>query len=64
MILRIKQFLIKILLGKEVEVMAMVYVSLIIKGRRTFASVPAPIKEQVREILIDLELEYLTVEEQ
>lgn len=44
--------------------MAMVYVSLIIKGRRTFASVPAPIKEQVREILVDLELEYLTAEEQ
>lgn len=43
--------------------MAMVYVSLIIKGRRTFASVPKPIKEQVRQILIDLELEYLTVEE-
>lgn len=64
MILRIKQFLIKILLGKEVEVMAMVYVSLIIKDKRKFASVPAPIKEQVREILIDLELEYLTVEEQ
>lgn len=63
MILRIKQFLIKILLRKEVEVMAMVYVSLIIKGKRTFASVPKPIKEQVRQILIDLELEYLTVEE-
>ena len=43
--------------------MALVYVSLIIKGRRTFSSVPAPIKEQVRQILIDLELEYLIDED-
>lgn len=39
--------------------MAMVYVSLIIKGRRTFSSVPNLLKKQVAEILIDLELEYL-----
>ena len=43
--------------------MALVYVSLIIKGRRTFSSVPAPLKPQVREILIDLELEYLIDED-
>lgn len=43
--------------------MAMVYVSLIIKGKRTFKSVPATIKEQVREILIDIELEYLIDED-
>ena len=39
--------------------MAMVYVSLIIKGKRTFSSVPKLLKNQVAEILIDLELEYL-----
>lgn len=43
--------------------MAMVYVSLIIKGRRTYSSVPNLLKPQVREILIDLELEYLIDEE-
>lgn len=43
--------------------MALVYVSLIIKGRRTFSSVPQPLKAQVREILIDLELEYLIDED-
>ena len=43
--------------------MAMVYVSLIVKGRKTFAQVPATIKEQVRQILVDCELEYLAVEE-
>lgn len=43
--------------------MAMVYVSLIVKGRKTFSQVPATIKEQVRQILVDCELEYLAVEE-
>ena len=43
--------------------MALVYVSLIIKGRRKYSSVPAPLKPQVREILIDLELEYLIDED-
>ena len=51
------------LFRKEVNIMAMVYVSLIIKGRRTFSSVPATIKEQVRQILIDCELEYLIEED-
>ncbi len=39
--------------------MAVIYVALIIKGKRTFSSVPATIKEQVRQLLIDLELEEL-----
>lgn len=52
-----------IIFKKEGYDMALVYVSLIIKGRRTFSSVPAPIKEQVRQILIDLELEYLIDED-
>ena len=43
--------------------MAMVYATLIVRGARTFSQVPATLKEQVRQILIDLELEYLAVEE-
>lgn len=39
--------------------MAVIYVALIVKGKRTFAQVPAVIKEQVKELLIDLELESL-----
>lgn len=42
--------------------MAVIYVALIVKGKRTFAQVPAVIKEQVRELLIDLELESLIEE--
>lgn len=36
--------------------MAVIYVTLIVKGKKTFAQVPATLKEQVREILIDLEV--------
>ena len=34
--------------------MAKVYAELIKKGRKTFAEVPPSLKEQVKEILIDL----------
>lgn len=35
--------------------MAVVYATLIIKGKKTFADVPAKIQEQVKEVLIDLD---------
>lgn len=44
------------MLGKVVEDMAIVYATLIIKGRKTFADVPDTLKEQVRQILIDLDV--------
>ena len=51
-----------LLLRKEVKDMAIIYATLIIKGRKTFAQVPAVIKEDVRQILIDLDFESLIVE--
>ena len=48
---------------KGKEDMIAIYVALIIKGKRTFASVPERLKEGVRQMLIDLELEYLIDEE-
>ena len=48
--------ILKILFRKEVKEMAVVYATLIVKGKKTFADVPALIKAQVREVLIDLEL--------
>ena len=36
--------------------MAVMYATLILKGKRTFEQVPDKIKEQVREVLIDLEV--------
>ena len=47
---------------KEVDNMAVIYVALIVKGKRTYTSVPAVLKEQVKEMLIDLELEDLITE--
>ena len=48
-------FLIKILLGKEVRDMAVVYATLIIKGKKKFSDIPDRIKDQVKEVLIDLD---------
>lgn len=35
--------------------MAVVYATLIIKGKKTFADVPAKLKDEVKQILIDLD---------
>ena len=49
--------------AKEVKIMmAMLFVINIAKGKRTFASVPAFLKEQVKECLIDMDLEHLAHE--
>lgn len=42
--------------------MAVVYVTLIINGSRDFSEVPARLKDQVRELLIELDLEELIQE--
>jgi len=47
------QFIIKILFRKDVESMAVIYATLIIKGKKTFADVPEKIKDKVKEVLID-----------
>lgn len=39
--------------------MAIIYATLIVKGKKTFEQVPEKIKEQVRQVLIDLECEEL-----
>lgn len=55
----VKWILFNIILRKEVQVMAVVYATLIIKGRKTFAQVPEKLKARVKEILIDLDCEDL-----
>ena len=52
----IRELLLKILLRKEVQVMAVVYATLIIKGKKTLEQVPALIREDVRQLLVDLEV--------
>mgnify|MGYP005773530025 FL=1 len=49
------QFIISILFRKDVKQMAIVYATLIIKGKKTFADVPDKIKDKVKEVLIDLD---------
>lgn len=49
------QFIIKILFGKVVDDMAVVYATLIVKGRKNFSDVPERIKDQVKQILMDLD---------
>ena len=49
-------------LRKEVNNMEVIYVALIVKGKRTNDSVPVLIKPQVKEMLIDLELAELVTE--
>lgn len=57
-----RRLLLILLLGKEVETMAVIYATLIVKGKKSYAQVPDKIKEQVKQILIDLECEDLIVE--
>ena len=49
------QLIIKILFRKDVAEMAVVYATMIIKGKKTFADVPDRIKDKVKEVLIDLD---------
>jgi hypothetical protein len=54
--------IIKTIFRKDVLQMAVVYATLIIKGKKNFADVPDRLKEQVKEILIDLDCAELTTE--
>ena len=57
------RLLLFILFGKEgAEMMAMLWAQKIILGKKTYADVPAKLKEQVKEILIESGLEELVTE--
>ena len=56
------RLLLFLLLRKEVATMAVIYATLIVKGRKTFRQVPDKIKDQVRQVLVDLECEELITE--
>jgi len=46
------------------ENLAIIYAQLIIRGKRTFKSVPAKIKPYVKQVLIDLEAEELAMDDE
>lgn len=48
--------------GKEVETVAVIYATLIVKGKKSINDVPEKIREQVKTVLIDLELPELAGE--
>ncbi len=48
--------ILKLFFRKEVPTMAVIYATLIVKGKKTINDVPAILKEQVKQILIDLEV--------
>lgn len=58
----LKLLLLRFMLRKEKQEMAVIYASLIIKGKRTYESVPEVIKPQVKQVLIDLEVWDLLME--
>ena len=59
----IRLWIIELLLKQEEkEMLAMLWAIQIINGKKTFSQVPAKLKEQVREILIDAGCEDLIVE--
>lgn len=51
--------LLKTFLRKEVATMAVIYATLIVKGKKAFKDVPEILKDQVKQILIDLEVSEL-----
>jgi hypothetical protein len=53
---RLREWAVKILLRKEAHTMAVVYATLIVKGKKTLNQVPAMLRDQVKEILADLEV--------
>ena len=56
------RLLLFLVLRKKVNDMAVIYATLIVKGKKTYAQVPDKIKPQVKQILIDLECEELIEE--
>lgn len=53
---RLREWLLKVLLRKEVQTMAVMYATLIVKGKKTLEQVPAKLREEVEDILEALEV--------
>lgn len=60
--MQVLKLIVLTIFGKGVYDMAVVYATLIIKGKKTYAQVPESLKEQVKQILIDLDCAELITE--
>ena len=49
-------FILDKIFREEVSIVAVIYVTLIVKGKKTFDQVPERIQAQVRELLSDLDV--------
>lgn len=56
------KILLYFLIGEGVEDMAIVYALLIVKGKKDYVDVPAKLKEQVKDVLTDMEVPDLAEE--
>ena len=64
MVNKLTALLFQIFFGKEGEtMMAMLWTQQIVLGKKTYAQVPAKLKEQVAELLRDSGVEHLITEE-
>lgn len=60
--LKIKVWALFQIVGKEVREMAIIYCTLILKKKLTFSQVFPTVKEEVRQMLIDLDRQDLIIE--
>ena len=56
------RFIINLLIRKDVNELATVYATLIVKGNKVFSDVPDKIKDQVKDILLALDCGDLAAE--
>lgn len=62
MSIRIQLFILQLILGGGEIMMAMFFAQRVILGKTSFAEVPAKLKDQVRELLVDAGLPELVQE--
>ena len=62
MSIRMQLFILQLILGGGENMMAMFFAQRVILGKTSFAEVPAKLKDQVRELLVDAGLPELVQE--
>jgi len=62
MLIQMLNLILLLFFRKDVKDMAVVYATLIVKGKKKYADVPERIKEQVKQVLIDLDCADLVTE--
>ena len=54
---RLREAMLRLLLRREVQTLAVVYATLIVKGKKTLEQVPTKLREEVEDILAALEVQ-------